>query len=138
MSELAVAGLGFDGGGQDFTNPNPLASCLPRYRRDFDQTDWSNARGNAIVGSNVSDTRISASSFTNIGNHWKTTGASSDRRAAIALCCNDQQSSTSIPSRQRLHRYRPRRDLCTEQIDFSADSNKCRWSFTEWTMVTGA
>lgn len=137
VSELAVAGLGFDGDGQDFTNPNPLASVYRATGVTFDQTDWSNARGNAIVGSNVSDTRISASSFTNIGNHWKTTGASSDRRAAIALCCNDQQSSTSNSVHGNAFT-----DIgldaisATEQIDFSADSNKCRWSFTEWTMVT--
>lgn len=133
---VQVSGLGFDGGGQDFANPNALATLYRATDVVFDQTDWANARGSAILGSNVASTRISASSFSNIGNHWKTTGLIADRKAAIALCCNDQQPSTS-----NLVRSNSFTDIgldaisATDQTDVSADSNKCRWSFVESAMI---
>ena len=88
-SNVLIHGLTFDGGGPDFANGNVVTQAYHVNGMTLERVTFQNTRGIAFNGSGVNDLIARGCVFRNIGNHWKTTGAPSDRLAALSNSSGD-------------------------------------------------
>lgn len=95
VSNVFVHGVTFDGGGSNFANTTDVIHVQGADRVVFDAVTIQNTRGLGLgfVGT-IIRSGIRNSTFTNIGNHWKTTLDGNDRFIAMIFCC----AATITPS----------------------------------------
>lgn len=82
-------GLTFDGGGQDFANGNPVTQAYRMNGVVLDHCTFQNTRGIAFNGSGVNDLVVRGCTFTNCGNHYKTTNNWNDAQQTISNSSGD-------------------------------------------------
>lgn len=86
-TNIFVWGLVIDGGGQDFGTANNVSTVFTSTAAIFDHVHFQHTRGIAALFSQDNTSGVRDSTFVDIGNHWKTTGVSTDRQQAIGICC---------------------------------------------------
>lgn len=94
ISNALVYGITFDGVGQDFGTANTVITIFQSTNVVFDHVTVQNTRGIGLLFSNtIVRSGVRASTFKNIGNHWKTTNVSTDRQQGISFCCGSVANS---------------------------------------------
>jgi hypothetical protein len=89
-ADILVEDLIFDGGGQDFGNPNPVIGVTHSEGVVFDRISVENTRGRGIViHDGVTRSGVRNSRLIHVGNHWKTTADQTDRIQGLVFCCGE-------------------------------------------------
>lgn len=83
-TDVTVTGITFDGNQAGIGNANTVVVVYQAARVVFDTCRWVNTRGAAVMFStDVSASGVRNSSFDEVGTYQKTSGVSSDRKAAV-------------------------------------------------------
>ncbi len=132
-----VYGLSIDGGGQDFGTANNVITAFTKTNAVLDHVSVAHTRGIAyLLSTSIMNSGVRDSSFTDAGNHWKTTALAADRIQAIAFCCG-----TTANSHGNFVTGSTFSDVGLDPIsvaantDFSAQSNTCNMDNGQTTFV---
>jgi hypothetical protein len=99
VSGALVYGLTLDGGGATFASANTLATVFNASSVVFDRVTVQNTRGIGVLFStNVTNSGVRSSTFTNVGNYWRTSGVGTDQKQGIAFCCGAVLSTSAAQS----------------------------------------
>jgi parallel beta-helix repeat protein len=93
-ARVTVQGITIDGGGRDF--PNAIAAVKASGGDHFlvEDVNFQHIRGTAFAAlSVVTNSGVRRSRFTDIGNYWKASHLTADRKAAIVFCCDPTKTS---------------------------------------------
>lgn len=129
-SNITIYGLTFDGGGADYSASSPNANVTQVFQSSnilFDHVTWQHTRGIALVPStSIVNMGIVNSTFTDIGNHWKTTLTASDRKQAIGFCCGTTSANVGNFAKNNYFSDIGLDAISTgSQTDFEATGNIC-------------
>ncbi len=93
-ANITIQGLTIDGNGRDFPNTNDVVRAFGGDHLVVENVKFQHIRGVAFAAlSVVTNSGVRKSKFTDIGNHWKTSRLTADRKAAIVFCCDPTESS---------------------------------------------
>src|ERR1700730_14054927 len=92
-ANVTIEGMTIDGGGRDFPNTNDVVQAFGGDHLVVENVKFQHIRGTAFAAlSVVTNSGVRKSRFTDIGNHWKTSHLTADRKAAIVFCCDPTES----------------------------------------------
>ena len=136
VSNVTVIGLGVDGGGSSFANSANVVTVYNGSRVTFDRVAMANTRGLGLIFSQSNNSGIRNSSFTNIGNRWKTTLSAADRRAAVAFCCGTTaQNVGNFATDNTFVDIGLDAVSATETSGFVAARNNCAQTVRQWSLA---
>jgi hypothetical protein len=129
-ANVTIEGMTIDGGGRDFPNEAVAVRASGGDHLVVENVKFQHIRGTAFAAvSDVTDSGVRKSRFTDIGNHWKTSHLIADRKAAIVFCCGSTASNRgNFATANTLSDIGLDAISATEQNDFLASGNICRLS----------
>ncbi len=132
-----VYGLSIDGGGQDFGTANNVITAFTKTNAVLDHVSVAHTRGIAyLLSTSIVNSGVRDSSFTDAGNHWKTTALAADRIQAIAFCCGTMANNHgNFVVRTSLTDVGLDAISIGSNTDFIAESNTCNLDNGQTTFV---
>jgi parallel beta-helix repeat protein len=129
-ANVTVEGMTIDGGGRDFPNTNDVVQAFGGDHLVVENVNFQHIRGTAFATlSVVTNSGVRKSRFTDIGNYWKTSHLTADRKAAIVFCCDPTESSHgNFAADNTLSDIGLDGMSVGNQHDFLASGNICRLS----------
>jgi hypothetical protein len=129
-ANVTIEGITIDGGGRDFPNTNDVVQAFGGDHLVVENVKFQHIRGVAFAAlSVVTNSGVRKSKFTDIGNHWKTSHLTDDRKPAIVFCCDPTESSHgNFAAENTLSDIGLDAMSVGNQNDFLASGNICRLS----------